>query len=184
VPPRNSKHANLKVTAVSLSPNERLLGIGNILGSVNIIRLDFTESGRAQRLVHSCHEHQVGRTAESSALSHHQQDCIRWYPQAGVRCLAWSADGLRLYSGCDGGRVVETKLPMSAVEEPSAEDESRSGKSGLGRVRLLGAKSLINLFEAPSSRVIANERSECLQVGREGGRWCISSMPCIIDPSF
>jgi hypothetical protein len=44
---------NVKVTCVRLARQERLLAVGNILGNVNLICLDFREGGRAQKVVHN-----------------------------------------------------------------------------------------------------------------------------------
>lgn len=64
VPPQRSRHTNVKLTCVRLGPRGRMLAVGNILGAVNIVLLDFVEGaaagGRAQRMVHSHAHHQVG----------------------------------------------------------------------------------------------------------------------------
>ena len=59
VPPKRSKHTNVKVTCAKLDPRGRLLAVGNILGGVNVILLDFSEGGRAQKMLHSHAHHQV-----------------------------------------------------------------------------------------------------------------------------
>lgn len=63
VPPQRSRHTNVKVTCVKLGPHGRMLAVGNILGAVNVIVLDFGGGGaRAQRMVHSHSHHQVRLT--------------------------------------------------------------------------------------------------------------------------
>ena len=70
VPPQRSRHTNVKLTCVKLGPRDRMLAMGNILGAVNVILLDFGEGAggakKAQRISHSHSHHEVygggGRT--------------------------------------------------------------------------------------------------------------------------
>ncbi len=145
VPPKRSQHTNVKVTCVKLDPAQRALAVGNILGAVNVLLLDFSEGGRAQKMLHS--------------HAHHQD---------AVRCLAWDDVGQRLFSGCDGGVIVETKLPRQGEaggESGGAGNHAAGpggGSGGLSGGRQLGP--LMALFQTCSSAVWYREESELLQL--------------------
>lgn len=78
VPPQRSRHTNVKLTCVRLGPRGRMLAVGNILGAVNVVLLDFAEGaaagGRAQRMVHSHAHHQVRPSVRA---------CVRRKPNRG-----------------------------------------------------------------------------------------------------
>jgi len=147
VPPKGSQHTNVKVTCVKLDPAQRALAVGNILGAVNVLLLDFSE-GRAQRMLHS--------------HAHHQD---------AVRCLAWDDVGQRLYSGCDGGVIVESRLARQDDATAPATNGG-GGASGGGGVTssvggLLGGRQfgpLLTLFQTCSSAVWHRESSELVQL--------------------
>jgi hypothetical protein len=147
VPPKGSQHTNVKVTCVKLDPAQRALAVGNILGAVNVLLLDFIE-GRAQRMLHS--------------HAHHQD---------AVRCLAWDDVGQRLYSGCDGGIIVESRLArQDDVTAPvtNGGGGARGGGGGTSSVGgLLGGRQfgpLLTLFQTCSSAVWYREGSELVQL--------------------
>ena len=117
IPPKGSQHVNVKVTCIKLDPTQRILAVGNILGAVNVLLLNF-DGGQPQRLLHSHILH-----------------------QGSVRCLAWDDLGQRLYSGCDGGTVVEMLL---ARHDGPSEHGAGGGDSvaGGGRGGSPGRRSL------------------------------------------
>lgn len=147
VPPRGSQHTNVKVTCVKLDPTQRLLAVGNILGAVNVLSLDLTE-GRAQRMLHSHVLHQDA-----------------------IRCLTWDDVGQRLYSGCDGGVIVESRLARQndvVANLSNGESGIRGGSGGTPSVGgLLGSRQfgpLLTLFQTCSSGVLHREVSELVQL--------------------
>lgn len=143
IPPKGSQHVNVKVTCIKLDPTQRILAVGNILGAVNVLLLNF-DGGQPQRLLHSHILH-----------------------QGSVRCLAWDDLGQRLYSGCDGGTVVEMLL---ARHDGPSEHGAGGGDSvaGGGRGGSPGRRSLgplLGLFQAsPSSSVLHQEESDTVQL--------------------
>jgi hypothetical protein len=163
-----------------------MLAMGNILGAVNVILLDFVEGAggntkKAQRMVHSHSHHEVcGHRhfirPESSYLYAHISHIP--FKQEAVRCLAWDEAATRLYSGCDGGVIVETRLPPTAsgdsLSAPPQQQEASSLGSVGGALSLLGSaapalglglgSTLASLFQGCSSAVWQREESEIIQV--------------------
>ena len=137
VPPKRSKHTNVKVTCVKLDPGQKMLAVGNILGAVNVLLLDFSEGGRSQKMLHT--------------HSHHEE---------ALRCLAWDDLGQKLYSGCDGGLIVETRIPpQEAVASGSSTTAAAAGQEGKGAgggLSLLASRPLgplMTLFQTCSSTI-------------------------------
>jgi hypothetical protein len=118
--------------------------------------------------------------------------------QEAVRCLAWDETATRLYSGCDGGVIVETRLPPTDAQTPSAAAASSAAAgqaepSGLGGVggalSLLGSaplglglgSTLASLFQGCVSAVWQREESEIIQVRASMALWPLapssSSLP-------
>lgn len=74
VPPQRSRHTNVKLTCVKLGPRDKMLAMGNILGAVNVILLDFGDGGaKAQRMAHSHAHHQVKQMTDTDTVGSGKQ---------------------------------------------------------------------------------------------------------------
>jgi hypothetical protein len=175
-PPRRSRQVNVKVTCVKLDPRGRLLGVANILGHVSVVLLNTGQEGanRSHRVIyaHTAHKVSMQGSVEDAFGRNDSAQCDVHLAttQEAVRCLEWDSEGVRLFSGCEGGLVVETSLPQEHVEQlllSSNASSSPARAGGRGLAGILSGKPLASLFQGPSHGTYTRGDSEVLQVRQD-----------------